>query len=341
MCFCLVFNRDSLNQKIREAIGSSPSAVLDNNAVDRMIEHHLGLAKFYIDGNERDSLCNLYRILKDYPKSSTLRALAAAKVAVDGPFSPEGSNKVNFFLCNVIDTGEPKILKQARRNEIEVVKNLHLRSFSDSRHLVPAELLEVEVVAAPATSPFISTPTQPVSHPFTAILMPRYVSSLDTHTVVLTPDSFLQHLAQIVDAVSFLHQFDYVHEDIKPDNIFLCADGSWWLGDFDSAVRVSTSLLGVTELYRESPPKSPAQFAHDWWCLAITAIVLLDPIKWKDNILQKKPAFSNREYVDIESVHKFIASVQHEQLRHCLDRLLVCSAPAFSFEFVFSEGILR
>lgn len=57
----------------------------------------------------------------------------------------------------------------------------------------------------------------------------------------ILPESMTKfYSAQIIKAISVLHDMGYIHRDIKPDNILLDAEGQARLADFGSCIKVSS-----------------------------------------------------------------------------------------------------
>lgn len=71
------------------------------------------------------------------------------------------------------------------------------------------------------------------------VIVMEYIKGQTLHDVLiggsLPPQTVLQILDQLLDAVGFAHQNDIVHRDIKPDNIFLTEDRRVQLTDFGIA----------------------------------------------------------------------------------------------------------
>ena len=68
----------------------------------------------------------------------------------------------------------------------------------------------------------------------------------------------LKWLYQTLEALSYIHSYRVVHQDIKPDNILLNEDGDIWLADF-SVARTRSELLGN----RKDITGTPSWFAPE------------------------------------------------------------------------------
>ena len=64
----------------------------------------------------------------------------------------------------------------------------------------------------------------------------------------MTPQSTLDALDQLLDAVGYAHSQGVVHRDIKPDNIFVTKDGRIKLSDFGIAHMDDSSMTHATQL---------------------------------------------------------------------------------------------
>lgn len=72
------------------------------------------------------------------------------------------------------------------------------------------------------------------------------------------PLEVLQRVREIANAVLAMHKENYVHRDIKPDNIFLRNDGGWVLGDLGIAVQAGEPALtthGFAPMTKEWRPE--------------------------------------------------------------------------------------
>ena len=74
----------------------------------------------------------------------------------------------------------------------------------------------------------------------------------------LTEDETVFYIAEAALAIQSIHDLNFIHRDIKPDNLLLDANGHIKLADFG----LCTGLKKIhrTELYRNWPSQLPADF---------------------------------------------------------------------------------
>ena len=70
-----------------------------------------------------------------------------------------------------------------------------------------------------------------------------------TSGVQLSEQRLLDLLAQLADAVHYMHACRVIHRDIKPANILLAADGTPKLADFGISTVVVARQAQVARLY--------------------------------------------------------------------------------------------
>ena len=58
---------------------------------------------------------------------------------------------------------------------------------------------------------------------------------------ILSEDATRFYMAECARAINCLHEMDYVHRDLKPDNILIAADGHIKLSDFGLAKQFSVT----------------------------------------------------------------------------------------------------
>ena len=108
------------------------------------------------------------------------------------------------------------------------------------------------------------------------------------------------YIAEIIMAVSELHSYNFVHRDIKPDNILLDANGHVKLADFGSCIALDanglvTSSIAVGTPDYISPEILRAQEGNvsygkecDWWSVGIVLYEILfgEPPFYADTLLE-------------------------------------------------------
>jgi serine/threonine protein kinase len=88
----------------------------------------------------------------------------------------------------------------------------------------------------------------------------EYCANGDLITAVenfgIFPESIVRAIfVELLDGLAYIHQQDFVHKDIKADNLFLTSEGVLRIGDFGTAEKgdVCTQRSGMTHGY--APPE--------------------------------------------------------------------------------------
>ncbi|CAN4099337.1 unnamed protein product [Withania somnifera] len=98
---------------------------------------------------------------------------------------------------------------------------------------------------------------------------------------IFSEDQARIYAAEIVSAVSHLHQSGIVHRDLKPENILMDADGHVMLTDFGLAKEIdessrSNSMCGTTEYMAPEIVQSKGHNKDaDWWSVGILLYEML------------------------------------------------------------------
>ena len=94
------------------------------------------------------------------------------------------------------------------------------------------------------------------------MVLEKAVTDLDrlirNRRIVLTAAHVKSLLKQLLVGLSYMHSSGFMHQDLKPENLFITADGVLKLGDFGHAARLPTSNKSlfpevITDIYR--PPE--------------------------------------------------------------------------------------
>ena len=203
-----------------------------------------------------------YEWARDLPLSPTRgRFRSATGYMLNGP---------SAFAANILlaydqfgDEAMFKVMQSADCAEVVAA-----RAVSGGPHLVACELRNA---------------TRDDGSDFCGLLMPRYGRSLATvPDFVLAEEHLLTRAQQLLAAVRHMHGVGFVHMDIKEANVFVGSGGTWWLGDFGSAVHEGAAITSTTRgLHPELEdwhlkPQLPAQRRFDFFMLAALLVRQLD-----------------------------------------------------------------
>lgn len=77
------------------------------------------------------------------------------------------------------------------------------------------------------------------------------------------------------------------HVNVQASNVFVDADGRWFLGDFGATLPAGDLVFAYTEwFHRDRTLKGrPAQVAFDWYMLAVMLTAELHKKDWKEKLL--------------------------------------------------------
>ncbi|GAA0144452.1 protein modifying enzyme [Lithospermum erythrorhizon] len=136
---------------------------------------------------------------------------------------------------------------------------------------------------------------------------------------IFSEDQAMIYAAEIVSAVSHLHQYGIVHRDLKPENILMDSDGHVMLTDFGLSKEIdassrSNSMCGTTEYMA---PEILLSKGHnkdaDWWSTGILLYEMLagqppfthaNRKKLQEKIINEKVKLPPRLSSDVHSLLK-------------------------------------
>jgi len=223
---------------------------------------------FAIGDDTGERAFEIYDGYEKLPKTFTCAAVAnALNVTINGPCMGDekpfllSANDENDVPCMVkvlrIDMDSP-VHSNLKLAEYHMEKDvLTILDFSGGQPgLIKAKFLEVSV---PRGETSVLSGATAVPHKdekkgdaansiVYAILMPRYIT-----TVAKSPKfhvkTLLVQVTKFVETLEYIHSNNIVHLDIKGDNIFIDANGEWFIGDFGSCKRIGDTVVTTTTLF--------------------------------------------------------------------------------------------
>ncbi len=98
-------------------------------------------------------------------------------------------------------------------------------------------------------------------------------------TGALSPETVVQFLLQICSGLDYAHQFDIIHQDIKPDNILVQKDKTLKILDFGLACPTGSENFEMEGTIQYMSPEQidsyPVDARTDIYCLGITAFEMV------------------------------------------------------------------
>ncbi|GIL77537.1 hypothetical protein Vretimale_2937 [Volvox reticuliferus] len=255
-----------------------------------------------------DDAVDLYREAQLFPGPSTEgHLLTQLGLRVNGPLFPNPADGPASLLVGATDDGSPVVVKLLRGvgtagaqqpggAEAEACRVL-MESKPAAVPLVPVRIVTFEIginhVSVVGRAPGL----------YAALCMPRYVSSLRS-MVQLSAAAVLAGGRRMVAALEWIHDKQYIHMDVKADNIFVDMEGRWWLGDFGSTVRKGSPVTSTTTWF--APRKVldlPAEPQYDWHMLAVALVCEMNRKSWKELLVEDGCSPSKNLIAAVKELH--------------------------------------
>ncbi|KAI9335695.1 kinase-like domain-containing protein [Obelidium mucronatum] len=190
-----------------------------------------------------DDAVSLMEEVHRIPHSQTRNLLRENDLEINGVFS--SGNPSRATLLTAFKSGRPMLLKISSQPEQEILiwESLFPNPYQEnSFHLVgPLELVNFSSSGGELV-PF-SLQTQLTHALRSGILMPIYLAALEQVPKPMKEALALKVYKDMLIALNHIHQLGFCHADIKPANIFIDADGRYFLGDFGACVRIGANLF--------------------------------------------------------------------------------------------------
>lgn len=251
-----------------------------------------------------------------------------ANLSIDGPFNAN-SESASFFLANDTRSSEPFIVKYPHHLhsalELDVCEELKLSTLDmkSKEAITPVHVRRVQIRKGEAGR----------RESISVLVMPQFCGTLASPVKWLTSDCLVSGAQRIISALNYLHEHNFVHMDVKADNIFISMDGGWYLGDFGSCVPVSAPIRSFTQIFyweRLRLGETPAEFRYDWAMLAVALIIQARVGQNEHHELLAsdfKSLMSSSTATDIIDHDKLLAAIgdiQNAALRSILEQILQC-----------------
>ena len=147
--------------------------------------------------------------------------------------------------------------------------------------------------------------------------MPKYERTVATAPdLVLPEDVLLERGSVLVAALTYMHGVGRVHMDVKEENIFVDAQGEWFLGDFGSSVPTGTPITSTT------PGLHPG--LDNWQQRGLVALPVYD-LHMAAGVLMRQlrpPVATDDSGPTASAMRERAASVAHNGLRELLLRIV-------------------
>ena len=263
----------------------------DERVIEQLRSTHIS----YLAGNidNVDAALNLYRMIKELPATLTRTiirdqlqirvngALSLGKPHILGAAHTHGAQLVVKLLFLDTNDYRPTPVKLAQiANEIACCTALSTGNEPSNLALVPCR---VEIVDVPKEFELQSRQRGT----FNALVMPRYLQSL-AKSPELSEEHLVIQFSRLVEALDYVHRKDYVHMDVKADNIFMDSDGRFFLGDFGSACKKGDDITSTTAaFYHSKIIGTKALPQYDWYMLLVTLLIELGgKVGWSKRLIR-------------------------------------------------------
>ena len=197
---------------------------------------------------------HVYWDAEELPSTTTVHAFQLDGLRVNGPLY-EGSELTTAYRGT-----RSFVIKGVHANDalrLAVLRDAMLQAAAEGaralRHVAPFELR-----------------TSPAGR--TYAVMPRYVDTLERVPPMDDAEAIATLWEHASAALTDLHALGFAHGDVKPANVCVDGDGSFWLIDLDSAARFGAATQTTTEYLPadERGVRVLASARADWWALAMT-----------------------------------------------------------------------
>lgn len=232
-----------------------------------------------------DGARSLYEDVRNMP-TTTVKADVRRSfgITVNGPLYESRTT----ILSGATSSGRPVVIKldtSLSSVEFGVVERLQLHSHEAEPH--PAFLMNCTALEMLKHITQDSTGRQE-ENICMAFVMPMYCCTLAA-LPQLENGAILKGLERMATAMDYIHRKNFVHMDVKSDNVFVDAEGLWTLGDFGSCVEINAEVFSTTRMFHlHVLIGKPAQKSFDYEMFAVMIAIEFNKTDWKQKFYKDK-----------------------------------------------------
>lgn len=271
--------------------GGLAESVIQDAVIDMMKSRFPSRVFLALQMKDAAAVRQIYDLALQFPRTATCRDLAKLDIVIDG--CVYGDN-FELQVCFVDD--KPCVLKSVTLCEYNRAEELQ-RANAKHTNLVDFQLHKH------GNKYFVIMP-----------LLPITVASFHG----LPERKALRLWDQMSSVLEYLHNLNFAHKDVKPDNICVNNEGNYVLIDLGDTVRFNIRS-NSTALYvpADIDETEPASAEIDWWMLAMTVYDAMQPM---DNCL----AFQGPKFFSTIELLKWFQENNHIDL---LDKITDKTSP--------------
>jgi serine/threonine protein kinase len=252
-----------------------PQWKANEKIVDKIVRLHA--SRLLLCATPEQSL-SLYQEVESLPQTTTIDILnQTCDIQLNGIFC----FNTKSTLINALHNGVPAIFKigrsieEARREYATLQAVLkHHQSTSQSLFLVNIEFVEIDQVQQFLVTERFGEENDRINVRF-GLIMPKYALVLSQFQL-LKSVHVVKWLTQIKMALIKLHEANYAHNDVKPENMFVDQNGDAFLGDFGGLAKLGEQMHEFSQVFQPFDSDYRSTVENDFYSLALSALAMMN-----------------------------------------------------------------